>query len=193
MPKKELLDQLDELLNIPQAERVILHKVKELKLFFKEEIERYRHLKEGFIRAAYGQMKFLDGEENQPGEQVYQFELNQDQYGEWVPGNINPPPPPGYDAYDIIPGEIIEYIDPFRINPDKIETHNKIVIESLNGRTFNLSFIKYTDHHVLGTIAMDRLPVKGTGSEPAPDQAGNIFYKNNHGTHRWTYRDEKAQ
>ena len=75
MGKQEILDELTELLNIPQIERIIFHKVEELKLYLKDEVNLYKSLKSDFKRSAYGDMRICED----PGErkvQTYHFELN---------------------------------------------------------------------------------------------------------------------
>ena len=120
--KQKILDDLDEFLDIPQFERIIFHKVEELKLYLADEIAHYRELKKYFKKRAYGEMKVLTGEDtgepdelegkHKPG-QTYYFALHKSPDGHWNAVRLEPSPPAGYDISDIVPEEIAEYIGTF--------------------------------------------------------------------------------
>lgn len=166
MSKQEILGELEELLNIPQFERIIFHKIEELKLYLKDEIGHYRKLKGYFKKLAYGDMEVLssenaekeksmgrngriDGDKREP---TYHFELNQEKDNQWSVARLEPSPPPGYDIYDIIPDEVIEYIVSLDTAAGEMETIKDLSLPFLGGIRFDLHFTKYSLHHVLGTI-----------------------------------------
>lgn len=151
MEKQKIIDELTELLNIPQFERIIYHKVEELKTYLRDEISLYKNLKKDFQKAAYGNMRVFENKE-QIRSQTYRFELDRNEDNQWISTEIEPSPPSRSDISDIIPQEIVEYITGFKSNPTKIETVNNFTLPALRGRMFNLRFAKYSDNHALGTI-----------------------------------------
>jgi len=151
MEKQKIIDELTELLNIPQFERIIYHKVEELKTYLRDEVSLYKNLKKDFQKAAYGNMRVFENEE-QIRSQTYRFELDKNEDNQWVSTEIEPSPPSRSDINDIIPPGIVEYITGFKSNPTKIETVNNFTLPALRGRMYNLRFAKYSDNHALGTI-----------------------------------------
>lgn len=180
MAKQEILDELNELLNIPQFERIIYHKVEELKLYLKDEIDLYRTLKNNFKKSAYGDLQVWEGERQEDiPPRSYHFELNLTENGRWMIGNLEPPPPPGYDAYDIVPEEVIAHLVSTGINPDRIEILRGFALEAFKDRTFDLRFTRYSEHHLLGTVQIHAVPVQDqpeSGEEDSvPDQLTEIY------------------
>jgi hypothetical protein len=179
MGKQEILDELNEFLNIPQFERIIFHKVEELKLYLKDEIDLYRSLKQSFKKTAYGDMEICDDEDSEkPRHQVYHFELNSTDTDAWVATGIEPSPPPGCSAYDIIPEEIIQYMNTFETAPDRIESRREFMLPALKGKAFDLRFTRYSDHHILGTIKSYRVgAAEGDEQETMePIDTGDIYH-----------------
>jgi hypothetical protein len=153
MAKQEILDQLSELLNIPQFERIIFHKVEELKLYLKDEIDLYRSLKNHFKKSAYGDMQLCESEgATEKAPQSYHFELNLNEDGQWVVAGLEPEPPLGYGHYDIVPEEVIRHMVTTGSDPDKIETHRGFTLPEIKDRAFDLRYTRYSDHHILGTL-----------------------------------------
>jgi hypothetical protein len=68
MNKQKMMGELDEFLNIPQFERIIFHKIEELKDYLKDEIDHYRELKRYFRKLAYGDMQVLSLEGDSHGD-----------------------------------------------------------------------------------------------------------------------------
>jgi hypothetical protein len=186
MEKQKLLQELAELLNIPQIERIIAHKLEETKNLYKEEIDLYLNLRNNFQKTAYGNMYVCEGREQeaQTTFPTYRFELDKDKNNNWKITDIEPPLPPGYHLHDIIPSLIIEYMASFEINPTMIETATHFTHPKLKGRTFNLRFTRYSDYHLLGTITEIRTQVKDTASEsPMEKEFNNLvdisdYYRN---------------
>jgi hypothetical protein len=178
MEKQRIIDELTELLNIPQFERIIYHKIEELKMYFRDEISLYNNLKKDFQKAAYGNMQIYENAE-QIRSQTYRFELDKNENNVWIPTEIEPSPPSMSEINNIIPPEVIEYITHFKSNPTKIETINNFTLPALRGKIYNLRFAKYSDHHALGTITEIR--TKKESPHPAAETDNivdiNDFYK----------------
>ena len=190
MKKQVILDELNELLNIPQLERIVFHKMEELKLYFQDEIKRYRDLKEYFKKAAYGTMEILEAnKEMVKKDQTYHFELHCPAGGSWVATAIEPSPPSGYEIYDIIPEKIVEYIGSFVTGPGKIENLEKFSLPTLKEKSFDLTFTKYSEWHALGTIRTCKIPIgEGTeGEKPTPSP--EIYYYDKKDTDKGDYQE----
>lgn len=159
--KQETIDELIELINIPQFERIIFHKIEELKFLLKDEIALYKSLRETFQVRTHGNMKVCedDGKERT---QTYRFELNLDEDGEWVPTGISPSPPPSCHVFDIVPKEVIHYISKFKPDPGKIEKIKEFSSAKLEGKIFELTFTRYSHRHALGTICelKEKIPIQ---------------------------------
>lgn len=164
--RQESIDKLIELMNIPQFERIIIHKAKELKSLLKDEIALYKSLRETFQGGTHGNMKVCedDGKERT---QTYRFELNLDEDGEWIPTGISPSPPSHYHVFDIVPKEVILHISKFKPDPGKIERIKEFSSAKLEGKIFELSFTRYSHRHALGTICelKEKIPIP-TGDDP---------------------------
>lgn len=151
MGKKEILDELDELLNIPQFERIIFHKIEELKTYLREEISLYRDLKEDFRSAAYGKMHVYE-EVKQKKSLTYRFQMDKDTDEKWKITDIEPSPHSTTKIDEILPPLIIKYMASFTTNATRIETVSNFSHPRLEGRTFFLRFAKYSDNHLMGTV-----------------------------------------
>jgi len=173
MSKQKTLNELDELLNIQQFERILFHKITELKLYLKDEIDYYRELKGHFRKLAYGDMEVLSQDEDEDEDeesaerdwsadsnerrQIYHFELSQDDNNQWHVAGLEPSPPVGYSFCDIIPEEIIQYIVSVAIPSGKIEEIKDLSLPDLEGMRFDLHFTRYSPYHILGTIKTHQL------------------------------------
>ncbi len=159
------IDEFAELLNIPQFEREMYHKIEELKVFFRDEVVLYKKIKDQFRKAVRDGVEGSGKERKRTRMQTYLFELSQDENNRWVPTEIEPPPPPGHDAYDILPEDLIKNITFYAPNPARIETLNNFSVSSLPGRAFNLKFTKFSPNHIMGTVT----EVFEDGRETIPD------------------------
>lgn len=187
MQKQTILDELSELLNIPQVERIIHHKVEELKIFFRDEISLYQELKKDFQKAAYGDMQVCDQvePENRHPRKTFRFELDREEGGGWDVVEIEPSVPAGFAMADIIPPLIVDYMTSFKTHPTRIETVHRFTHPHLQGRVFHLRFAKYSNYHLLGTITEIETQVQGegdvsgseTGEEPSNILHINDYYK----------------
>lgn len=153
IPKQDLLDELNELLNVPQVERIMYHKILELKTFLHDEIQRYQELREQFKRSAYGDMEVIEVADAAGGRPAtYHFQLDLHYQNQWKATLVAPSPPPGKETYDILPDELVEYISSFKTEPQTITKQEKLTLPALKGRVFNLQFIKYSDIFIMGNI-----------------------------------------
>lgn len=184
--KQEVIKEFSELINVPQFERIIIHKINELKELFSEEIELYRNIKDNFSenssaapldnKAPAAALPPVNGGDPVRFISQYSFQLDRDPGGEWLPACIDPPPPisPG----EIVPPEIIKYIATFEPNPGKIEIRKNFTLPSLDGRYFDLNFTRYSHHHALGMIAEHKIipftPRRTNNTAPAPCETNAV-------------------
>jgi hypothetical protein len=155
MLKQKILYELDEFLDIPQFERIIHHKIEELKEYLKDEIDYYLDLKGYFKKIAYGEMRVFEGSiDNLENNRTYSyyFQLTKEKDGYWNVSKIEPLPSPEYGADDIIPKEIIEYIQTEKCFLGKIQTINDLSFPTLNRYRCDLNYVFYSDYLVLGAI-----------------------------------------
>jgi hypothetical protein len=191
MGKKEMLEELDDLLSIPQIDRIIFHKIEELKSYFEDEVSLYMNLKEGFRKAAYGNMQIYEGVESKKN-QTYQFRLDKDENDEWNITDIEPSPRRGIEPNDIVPRVLIDFMTSFKSNPAKIEVLQNFTHPDVKGRGFHLRFAKYSDRHLLGTITEYRIETEETSAEvskAAKIVEINDYYKNE--SPEFNYRELK--
>ncbi|MDQ1350269.1 MAG: hypothetical protein QG657_570 [Acidobacteriota bacterium] len=186
MEKQQLLEELGELLNIPQIERIIAHKLEEVKDVYKDEIDLYLSLRNDFRKTAYGNMYVWGKTEKEISHTfpTYRFELDKEKDNTWKITDIEPSLPPGYHLRDIFPPLIIEYMTSFEIHPTRIETAAHFTHPKLKGRTFNLRFTRYSEYHLLGTITEIQTQEEETPSAaPLERELDNLvdindYYKN---------------
>lgn len=155
MEKHKILQELSDLLNIPQIERLMAHKIEELKNIYKDELDLYFSLRKNYQDNAYGKMYICEYEgETDTSKilQTYRFEIDKDIHNEWKITEIDPALPVGQHPDDIIPPFIINYMINFNVDATKIETINHFSHPKLNGKIYNLRFTRYSDCHILGTI-----------------------------------------
>jgi hypothetical protein len=188
--KQEKLDELNELLNIPQLERILFHKIEELKLYFKDEIERYQRLKEDFRRSAYGDIHVLGDQRGKSKKsQTYYFELNQAKDNRWIASSIEPSPPSGCDIYDIIPEEIVQHIGSSTPGLGKIEIQREFSLPMLKGKAFDLRFLKYSDQYALGTLRGYKVPAENGAEEEKTNHMTEIYNYDKKETDQGNYKE----
>ncbi len=161
--------ELEDLLHVPQFERILHHKVEELKLYLHDEISLYRDLRKQFRKSTYGKLT-VAGEEKSTGPQVYRFHLEQMQPGEWSVMELEPTVFADIGTYGIIPREIIKHISHYPPNPVKIEELSNFVHPYLEGRFFNICFARYSDAHIFGTIS----ELEGSAGPAAEDSVPGV-------------------
>jgi hypothetical protein len=183
MQKQKILDELNELMNIPQFERIIHHKIKELKIYLRDEISLYQELKEDFQKAAYGDMQVCDEMEpkKRHPRETYRFELDKQEGGGWNIVEIEPSPPADFTMDDIIPPLIVDYMTSFKTHPTRIETAHRFTHPQLADRVFHLRFAKYSNYHLLGTITEIETQAQGIVSESETSEGpGNVLHINDY-------------
>ncbi len=176
MEEQKLLDDITEFLIIPQFERILYHKVQEMKIFLKDEIAFYRNLRKKFRDEAYGKMEVYNSAEQESvkKERSYLFQLDLEEDNKWALSNIEPSLPPGCNRDQLLPRAIIQYITSFRTAPAKIEEFNDFSLSSLKGRRFDFKFAKYSDSHILGTISNVNFESIHKASEPGENNLVDI-------------------
>jgi hypothetical protein len=147
-------------------------------------------LKEYFKKIAYGDMEILEANKEM-GEksQAYHFELYCPMDGPWQATSIEPSPPSGYEILDIIPEKIIEYIGSFITTPGKIENLEKFTLPTLIEKAFDLTFTKYSEWHVLGTIRSCNIPTGDSTKDEKPDHMTEIYNYNKSDTEKGDYKE----
>ena len=155
------MEELSELINIPEFERIVYHKIEELKFVLADKINMYRNLKHNFKKTAYGHMHIFENEAPEPT-QVYRFEIHEIEGNGWHLSKIEPTPPEGADIEDILPRSIIKHIIGYETNHEKIYRYvgrgdTKSNGDSPdngndNGDSFTVEFSKFSSNHILGTI-----------------------------------------
>lgn len=180
--KQEFIDEFNELIrSIPIVERLMYHRFEEIKEMLWEEIYLYREAKlalktnqpetspdekkTGTTGEPYHYHSSTQGEKRTP---IYQFQLDRNQDGQWLPTFYESPLPPHVAASDILPLAIIQYISTFTPNQNKIEVRKRFTLPALNGRIFDLSFTRFTHHQVLGTICEIKKEEDEISVEPPP-------------------------
>jgi len=190
MEKQKLLQELGELLNIPQIERIIAHKLEEVKNFYKDEIDLYLDIRNNFRKKAYGNMYVCEGMEAEAQQtfQTYRFELDKDTDNTWKITDIEPSLPAGHYIHEIIPPLLINYMTSFEIHPTRIETAAHFTHPKLRGRTFNLRFTRYSDYHLLGAVTEIQTQVNDAPSASTMEsELDNLVDINDY------YKNDKAE
>jgi hypothetical protein len=149
------LEELIELLNIPEFERIIYHKVEELKCVMGDKIQFYKNLKNNFRKAAYGNLNLYENRHPKKTP-TYRFELNRTARGRWIPTVIEPPPPFQTNVEAILPLSAINFMIRFKTDPETIRRHIGSFQCPAGKKSFHLEFSKYSDDHILGAIRENR-------------------------------------
>jgi hypothetical protein len=151
MDKRIDIEELTELLNIPEFERIVYHKVEELKCVMSDRIDYYINLKNNFKKTAYGNLQIFENESFE-GRRVYRFELSKSEEGRWIPTVVEPDLPAGCNVYDVIPPAVIKFVACFKTESNRIRKHKGSFQTTTGKRQFSIEFTKYSDFHILGTI-----------------------------------------
>jgi hypothetical protein len=163
MMKEEILRDLEELLNFPQIERILYHKIEELKFYLEDEIAHYKKLRGYFKKKTYKELKIFDiGDENLEDDtsSTFLFELTKKKNGSWYVDKVEPTLPVGYDFNDIIPEEIVGYITGYDATRGKIESIADLLLPGIKGIRFDVEFAKYSDYHIIGIIRAEETEKK---------------------------------
>lgn len=153
------IEEFCELLNIPEFERIIYHKIEELKHVLSEKINLYRNLKNSFKKTAYGHLQIYENIAPKKN-QTYRFELDRLQNNKWILAKIEPYPQEDHDLDDIIPKSIIDHICSYETSPEKIYRYSGTGHAASTGKAFEVEFTKYSDYHIFGAIREDEVQEK---------------------------------
>lgn len=115
MKKKTLKNDIDALLNIPAAERILFLKVAELKEIFKDEMSELRKIKREQEQEKRRKMLMVAKDE---GKQIrsYTFELKKKPGEKWRLSWLRPEPPEGSTASDILPEKTIRKLGAYAMS-----------------------------------------------------------------------------
>ena len=167
----KMIEDLNELINIPEVDTYIFLTIEQAKIKFAEEIENYRQLKNSFHQAKRGNMTVVE-DKNPPvpvdfpdlDVQSYYFELKRikPKSGklkyQWLISKVKPKPKES--PSEVIPNEFINCVDFHQVDPDKIETYKHFKSRSLK-KYFDIRFTRYSDTHVMGSIRENKKDMMG--------------------------------
>lgn len=174
--REQKINELLELINIPEIEAAVFHHLNLIKREVEEEINLYRNLKSGFKLTVYGDLYIYTGQKRE-GFPVYYFELRRKARNHWVLADINPQPPDNVDIDEIVPQEIIDQLGAENIEPDRIKYLQNEVETTSGYKSYALRFAKYSDSLVLGNIRQIKTwrkqGRKKKAIQPSEDQSGH--------------------
>ncbi len=176
----ELLDEMRILLNIPQFQKFMFHKLEELKKLFEEEVNFLMETRRKFQKSVYGTMEICTDADQEENFQAFYFEALRLVSGKWWT-KVEPLPPPGYDIHDVIPDDIIQYINSTATVTRKTNTIEKFSRPNLQHIAFDLKFLKYSDEYIFGNITPRRQfigPMSIPMSQPDAEEEGKIYQYN---------------
>jgi hypothetical protein len=145
------MEEFSEFLNIPEFERIIYHKIEELKHVLADKIRIYKHLKNNFKKTAYGHLQIFENQETER-KQTYRFELDFLQNNKWMITKIEPDLPEQCDINEIMPQAIIDHIVTYDTDPDQIFKYTGPGKTQVGMKNYEVEFTRYSDYHILGTI-----------------------------------------
>ncbi len=156
----KMIEDLHELIDIPDVDTYIFLTIEQAKIKFAEEIRGYRQLKNSFHQVKRGSMVLIEDKKparisQSKNSRSYYFELkritpkNSKLKHQWVISMIKPKPAEADDR--IIPVEFINMIDFHMVDPDKIETYKGFKSRALK-KQFDIRFTRYSKSHVMGSI-----------------------------------------
>jgi hypothetical protein len=176
--RHKMIEDLNELIDIPDVDTYIFLTIEQAKIKFAEEIQNYRQLKSSFHQVKRSNMMLIEDKKPTQKSQSYYFELkrikskNSKLKHQWVVSTIKPKPK--QQSEEIIPVEFINMIDFHRVDPDKIETYKRFKSRVLK-KSFDIRFTRYSDNHVMGSIReKSKDPPQKNGSETY-DAEGQAF------------------
>ncbi len=164
MNKQERINEIIELMNIPEFEKLISIKVEELKIILDRQIKLYNRLRKEFKGADQQQLLLFENRKVDRTEHTYFFELKRvddsmSKLGyKWILRKIDPEP--GIAVDEIIPMEVIDLLGSRQTNPSKIE-FDEFYSARFN-KKYDIRSIKYNDSRVFGTI---RVMIEGKRGE----------------------------
>jgi hypothetical protein len=132
MEKKELLDEIEHLINVPNFFKSILHKLEELKDICKDDIKAYEEI-----------TALIEEKKDSPSFNFQQFKITR-KGKQWKP-SIE------------IPQQIVDYLVKSEIEPGLTKMDRGIKFPDLPGK-YNISFEKKNSSLITGMIQIDAPP-----------------------------------
>lgn len=181
----KMIEDINELINIPDVDTYIFLTIEQAKIKFAEEIKNYHLLKNTFHHSKRGSMVLIEDKDKLKKSQSYYFEMKRikNKSGKlkyrWTISTIKPKPVP--DPEQIIPVEFINSIDFHGVDPDKIETYKRFKSRSLR-KIFDIRFTRYSETHVMGSISENISEVSKDEPQDFSDE-GEAFKLNLGQTH----------
>lgn len=140
----DLIDEIKDLVEIPEVERIIRHRVEELKYLLSKSIHLYRDIEDSLLELKPpkhpGRMHLCG--------QI--FELTLIGKKTWIPSI--PYPSSDYDIYGLIPQEVIDFIVKYKAQIGMLILLPGITVPGLEERKFDLSFEKINHKRFTGII-----------------------------------------
>jgi hypothetical protein len=171
--RHKMIEDLNELINIPDVDTYIFLTIEQAKIKFSDEILNYRQLKNSFHQVKRGNMTLIEDKQRNIHAESFYFEVkrikpkNGKLKHQWVITKIKPKPKQEY--VDIIPIEFINSIDFYMVDPDKIETFKRFKSRSLK-KFFDIRFTRYSETHVMGSIRESKVESLNTKDEDFEDE-----------------------
>jgi hypothetical protein len=164
MKERVDLDEFMELLNIPEFEKLIYHKIEELKCLLRNEIKIYRTIKDNFKKTACSNTYIFENDAPQKVH-TYRFELSRVESRKWIPVKIEPLPPRGCSVDDIIPTSLIQHIVSYPVNPEKIRSY-RLETAGTGKRQYHVAeFVKYSDDYLFGAVRQVEISEQKTSTQ----------------------------
>ncbi len=180
----KMIEDLHELIEIPEVDTYIFLTIEQAKIKFAEEIRNYYHVKNTFQRTKRGNLMLIEDKNPSQQTQSYYFEFKRIKPKDsmlkfqWLIATIKPTPKE--DPWQIIPVEFMNMMDFHAVDPDKIETFKNFKSRSLK-KYFDIRFTRYSDTHVMGSIRENCKEVADNTDENEQEQEAfklNLSKKN---------------
>jgi hypothetical protein len=142
------LDELIELIHIPEIEFLVRCSFEKAKALHRDRVNQYRNLQNYFKPTQFKNLQIFKNTIDVPLK-AYRFTLNRNSQGEFVVSEILPLPSKGHSKSDIITQDIINRIECFNPDEEKVREFkerwfaNKMCI---------VEFAKINEDHVIGHI-----------------------------------------
>jgi hypothetical protein len=157
--RERMLETLFDLLDIPEAENILLLKAGELERIFSKKLADYRNLKNQFHKTGYDNLLIFKNKKPVKKLRAYSFELKRvadrgaKSGHKWVVDRLSPEPDTSKE--EVIPPEFFRVIDNVRPDADRLEYITGLESESL-GRKFDITYTRRSKVHVIGNIRQHR-------------------------------------
>lgn len=156
MGNRDYIDiiELMEILNVPEIEKHLYYAIQncktggytnKLKIF----TEKKKALRQALFESYYPGNNKSSKEINDP---LYWFEVFRYSKGYWGIKVLDPTPPPYFEKSEIIPGDIIQLIAAYPVNPDRVERLPN-VSSHLYEKNYDMQFTRFSRYMVCGTIS----------------------------------------